>query len=182
MLDQLAQAINATKPPGGMRTKIVGIDGGGGAGKSTLAAKLIAVLPGAVLIHVDDFIPGPDNDNTWWQRLREQVYVPLSCNQPAHYQRFDWPLRRLAEWREVPATGIVIVEGFSALRPEFRSFTAYGIWVDAPPAIRLARGLARGNEDLAQWEKWQISDQAYLETSRPDLAASIIVHSTKAYT
>ena len=181
MLDQLVQAIESAVPPNRMTTKIVAIDGGGGAGKSTLAAALTAQLSSSAVIHVDDFIPGPSNDPSWWLRLRDQVFIPLSLNQPARYQCFDWNTRKLAQWHAIATGGIVIIEGFSALRPEFRPMLAYGIWVEAPAALRLGRGLARGNEDLVQWQKWQISDRAYFDAVRPDKAADVIIDGTKVY-
>ena len=47
-------------------TRWVGIDGFGASGKTTLAARVAAALPGAVVIHDDDFarpeLPGWDRD------------------------------------------------------------------------------------------------------------------------
>ena len=46
--------INFATPPGSMVSKIVAIDGFGGAGKSTLAASVLGERDG-VLLHTDDF-------------------------------------------------------------------------------------------------------------------------------
>jgi cytidylate kinase len=46
--------LRAPRPPD-MRTKIVAIDGCGGAGKSTLAARIAPRLVDAPVIHTDDF-------------------------------------------------------------------------------------------------------------------------------
>ena len=50
----LAESILAL--PGGVR--LVAVDGYGGAGKSTFAARLAAALGGAAVVHTDDFATG----------------------------------------------------------------------------------------------------------------------------
>ncbi|MFL5928725.1 MAG: hypothetical protein ACJ77E_17480 [Gaiellaceae bacterium] len=47
-------AIDSSKAPAGMTTRIVGIDGPGGAGKTTLSERLAAELD-APIVHTDDF-------------------------------------------------------------------------------------------------------------------------------
>ncbi|HEX3198394.1 MAG TPA: hypothetical protein VHR39_12675, partial [Propionibacteriaceae bacterium] len=36
-------------------TRWVGVDGKGATGKTTLAARIAAALPGSVVVHIDDF-------------------------------------------------------------------------------------------------------------------------------
>ena len=103
------------------KTLLLGIDGCGGAGKSTLARALATVVPAATVVEFDDFYRpsgerqarrdrevGGDFD---WRRVREQILVPLADDRPARYQRYDWGDDRLAEWHEVQPGGVVIVEG-----------------------------------------------------------------------
>ena len=52
-LDALTNAISATVP--GSTTKLVAIDGRGGAGKSSLACELADRLDNATVVAVDDF-------------------------------------------------------------------------------------------------------------------------------
>ena len=40
---------------GGNGTSWVGVDGKGASGKTTLAARIAAALPGSVIVHIDDF-------------------------------------------------------------------------------------------------------------------------------
>ncbi|MBW4060958.1 hypothetical protein HJC99_00040 [Candidatus Saccharibacteria bacterium] len=105
----------------------------------------------------------------------------MLAGKAAHYQRYDGATAQLAEWITVPAASTVIIEGFGALRPQFRQYVYYGIWVNTPPKVRLTRGLARGHEDAAQWRLWQQSDQEYLNLNRPDMAASLIIDGTTTY-
>src|SRR6476661_8671860 len=62
--------------PGGVR--LVAVDGYGGAGKSTFAARLAAALGGAAVVHTDDFATGASGVE-WWPRLEREVIVPLSA-------------------------------------------------------------------------------------------------------
>ena len=92
-------------------TLLVGIDGRGGSGKSTLARKLADADPGVTVVEFDDFyLPSGEREsraaagndevggNFDWRRLRAQVLEPLARDEPARYQRYDWPSDALAEW------------------------------------------------------------------------------------
>jgi uridine kinase len=65
-------------------TRLVGIDGAGGAGKTTLAARLSDKI-----VSTDDFIEAPWE---WYDfdRLRRDVIDPLKRGVPARYRRMDW--------------------------------------------------------------------------------------------
>lgn len=176
----LLEGIKKAPEARAMITKIVAIDGGGGAGKSTLAKHLSEWLGGAPIINTDDFASWAEPLN-WWPRLLEQALVPLSHNRPAHYQRYDWQKLELAEWRDVPAGDVIILEGVSALRREFRPYLAYRIWVEVDPALRLQRGMARergiqGEANLERWLKWQAAEEAHFAMDRPQEVADITVN------
>ena len=162
-----------------MPTRIVAIDGCGGAGKSTLARQLATALDGAPIIPTDDFASW-DNQFDWWPRLLEQVIAPLARGDLARYQRFDWKRRELAEWIQLPPKpDTVIIEGVTAIRREFDPYLAYRIWVDSPPAVRLRRGLERDGEAMrSQWDRWMAAEAAYVESHRPIDRADAVVAGT----
>lgn len=54
VLVSIAEAIRQVDAPSGLSVKVVAVDGHGGAGKSTLAAKLSEML-GAETVHTDEF-------------------------------------------------------------------------------------------------------------------------------
>ena len=158
------------------RTTLVGIDGLGGAGKSTLAAELSDALEAASIVVADDFYrpaggdlaPGEAYDAYFdWKRLRDAVLDPLSRNSQARYQRHDWAGDALAEWHEVPPGGVVIVEGVYSTRPKLRPFFGVTVFVETPRAQRLARMLARVYKDTAWVEQWMSAEDWYLEHVRP---------------
>ena len=69
-------------------TRWVGVDGFGAAGKSTLARRIAAALPGSCVIEVDDF--ARDGTPGWDRELfGAQVLAPLLAGRPARYQRWD---------------------------------------------------------------------------------------------
>jgi hypothetical protein len=101
-------------------TRLVAIDGWGGAGKTRLATELAIRLPSASVVHTDDFA-GPHQPGWDWQRFARDVLGPLLRDRSAQFQRYDWDADRLAEWHTVPAGGTVIVEGISSSRLELGS-------------------------------------------------------------
>ena len=180
-LQQLVERINAVPAPAAMTTRVIALDGPGGSGKSTLAGHLSSALGHVPIVHTDDFASW-DTPLEWWPRLLAQVLEPLSVNKPAHYQRYDWETRSLAEWREVPPTAFVILEGVSASRNAFRPFLAYTIWVETPREERLRRGLERdGPEALDLWHAWMADEDAYILREQPMEKVDIIISGTDAY-
>lgn len=171
-------------------TPLVGIDGRGGSGKSTLARELASRLADATVVEFDDFYRpaaeragraargdselGGDFD---WRRLRGQVLEPFLAGGPGRFQRYDWVSDELAEWHDVPAGGVVIVEGNYVTRPELRASYDLRIWVEAPYEVRLSRGLARdGEEARARWvEEWMPEEDRYVAASRPAEHADVLV-------
>ena len=158
-----------------MPVRVTAIDGPGGAGKSSLAARIAAALGNAPVVHTDDFASW-EQPLDWWPRLLEQVLVPLAAGENACYQRYDWSKRRLQEWIEVPRGPYVVIEGISSSRRAFRPYLSFSIWVDTPRATRLARGLDRDGESMRlQWEQWMTDEDRYVELEAPDQHADLIV-------
>ncbi|SMY07826.1 uridine kinase family protein [Flavimaricola marinus] len=176
-LAEIARQIHTSTPPQGMRSRIVAIDGLGGAGKSTLAAALASAVQ-APVIATDDFA-SPDHPLDWDDSLMEQVLTPLAADRPAHYQRYDWHSKALGDWRTVPPGGIILLEGVSSSRARFRPFLSFGIWIDVPQSLRLERGLARDGADaLAQWKVWQAEENDYVAREAPASRADLVLDGT----
>nr|MBA3788149.1 uridine kinase [Actinomycetota bacterium] len=159
-----------------------GIDGRGGAGKSTLARRLEAAERLVTVVEFDDFYrPSSERrlraatgeseigGNFDWRRLREQVLEPLSRDEAACYERYDWARDELAEWHGVPVGGFVIIEGNYSTRQELRALYDFTIWIDAPHELRLQRGLRRGGQDkLERWlTEWIPEEDRYIEAENP---------------
>jgi uridine kinase len=154
----------------------VGVDGPGGAGKSTFAARLERAIDRAVVVEVDDF-SGPNVQEWDWARFRRQVVEPVLAGRAGRYQRWDWDADSPGEWREVPAGSVVVVEGVSATRAEVGVPWTSQVWVDTPRDTRLARALERdGAAMMARWvEHWIPSEEAYIARERPQDRVDLIV-------
>lgn len=175
LLSEIAEAVRAKEPPSGMSTKIVAIDGLGGAGKSTLAELLASELGGAPRIRTDDFASW-DNPLNWWPRVVREVLEPLSRSQVARYRRTNWGNEDREEWEEVAPSEFVILEGVSSSREAFRPFLTYSIWVETPREVRLKRGLDRdGQEARALWEKWMAEEDDYVAREQPRAGADMVL-------
>jgi uridine kinase len=169
----LVDAIRSAARPAGVLTRIVAVDGPGGAGKSSLADWLARQLD-AQVVHTDDFASW-ENPVDWWSDLIEHALEPLAAGKPARYEPTSWG----GEEREqlvIEPGGVVILEGVSASREAFRPYLAYSIWIETPRELRLQRGLERdGVHAQPQWEEWMDAEDRYIETERPAERADIVL-------
>jgi len=167
-LTRIMEAANAKQPPKRMTTRVIAIDGAGGAGKSSLADRLADELGGVPIVHTDDFASWDDPLN-WWPRLVEEVLEPLARGtKTIRYRRSDWDQKQQETWGEVSPSEFVILEGVSASREAFRPFLTYSVWIETPRALRLRRGLERdGHEARAQWEEWMAEEDDYVSREKP---------------
>ena len=151
----------------------VGIGGHGGAGKSTLAAR----VPGAQIVGTDEFWDGAGFELA---RLRAEVFEPLLDGREARFASWDWIERRPGKRRTILPIGMVVVEGVCALHRMFRDDYDVRIWVDAPYEIRLERGVARDGEGArATWiERWMPMEDRYVERDDPVACADLVVDGT----
>lgn len=147
-------------------TRIIGVDGPSGSGKSTLARRLVT-LSGAALVQIDDFVSWDDLSG-WWPRFDQQVLDPLLGGQDAVYQVRDWAGdefgRSLAGWKTVPWAPLIVLDGVTGTRRATVGRLTYAIWVEAPRAARLERGLNRdGHTDIYRdlWSRWMREEDRF---------------------
>ena len=169
-------------------TTLVGIDGRGGAGKSSLAAAIARLDSNVTVIHIDDFYwPLASHDEIGaaidWRRVVEQVLSPLRKDKPARYQRFDWDNARLEEWHDVPPGGIVILDGVYSTRRELAGYLSYRIWVEVPRSVGMERGIARDGQASRSWwvDEWMPDEDRYVGEQRPAEAADAVVNGSTGF-
>lgn len=173
VLEKLVQAIRSSAPPAGIATRIVAIDGLGGAGKTSLAVYLATELD-APVVHTDDFASW-ENPVDWWPQLLEKALVPLARGKAARYMPSSWGGAE-KEPVVVEPVDFVLLEGVTASREAFRPYLTYSIWVEAPRDIRLRRGLDRDGEAAREdWERWMASEDAYVARERPADYADVVL-------
>lgn len=162
-------------------TRLVAIDGPGGAGKSTFAVQLADAAGGAPVIRTDDFASA-DNPINWWPRMLTEVIEPLTRGELASYQRYDWPSENLAEWHTVEPAPIVIIEGVTAGRSEWAALMSFLIWIDTPRNERLRRVVERDwSEALEDSDTWMTEeDDHYARDPTKQRADAVIEFTTTA--
>ncbi len=157
----------AAAPPRLGPVRLVCIDGPAGSGKTTLAAAVGRELVGrgldAAVLHLDDLYDGwAGLEGSLWPRLAAQVLEPLRRGRPGRYQRYDWDAGGFDGWVDVPVPAVLVLEGCGSARRAAAPFVVLTVWVEAPPDLRLARGLARDGEAArAHWERWMADEAAH---------------------
>ncbi|GAA3606245.1 uridine kinase family protein [Microlunatus ginsengisoli] len=163
---------------GGPGTRWVGVDGLGAAGKSTLAARIAAALPGSVLLPIDHFGRAALRD---WDRdlFVAQVVEPLLAGRPGRYRRWDLVADRGLDWVDVPVGVPVVVEGVSSTDVRLPVPWDLRLWVDASEDVRRARIADRDPPELlARWAAdWWPSEQEYVDAQDPRTRADAVVSS-----
>jgi hypothetical protein len=177
-------------PPRCGSVRVLAIDGGAAAGKSTLAAELAAAYsqpPSApasldalprmnpFVLHTDDLIDGWDDQFGYWHRLRTGVLTPLGQGRSGGYQRYDWVTGSFAEFVVVPVGSMLIVEGVSAIAA-CGDALCLGALLRVPRAEREQRWRQRDGALSPTELRWLENEEPYLlslsEASSPSDTAS----------
>jgi uridine kinase len=187
---------------GGLRRPVVvALDGGSGAGKSTIAERLVRLADADVaLVRLDDFyqtvIPeselprGSVEERLGgvldWSRVRSEALVPLRAGRPGRWHAFDF-VRGLGEagtyslkeeLTEVAQAPTVLVEGAYSASPPLRDLIDLAVLVDVPDELRRSRTAARGDDDdfLAEWHGvWDEVEAYYFAHVCPPESFNLVV-------
>ena len=156
---------------------MLAVDGPDGSGKTTAAERLASELGDVPLVHLDDLLEGWTGTlAAVWERLHAQLLEPLASGAPAGYQRFDWATDRFAEW---PDRGVLVVEGVGAAARAVDARLAVRVWVEAPPGLRLRRGMVRGGEaQRANWLRWAEWEHHHFDEDGTRERADVLVDGT----
>lgn len=153
LVDLVLQGLHHSDP-GPEGTRVIGLDGRSGSGKTDLAAALAERVP-ATVVHLDDLYVG-------WRGLAgalpvvcADLLLPLAAGRPGSYRRYDWEAGRRAEVVTVPPADLVVIEGVGALAVDCAARYALRVWLEAPSETRRRRALARDGDIFApHWRKW----------------------------
>lgn len=158
---------------------VVLIDGGSGAGKTSLAARVARAWPltGRVqVVALDSLYPGWDGLDEGAERALDGILRPHGRGLLGAWRRWDWERGEEAETHAVdPALG-VIVEGSGILRPSTARLADVRVWVESGESSRKSRALARDGETYRpHWDRWAAQERRHRERDRPaDLATRIV--------
>jgi uridine kinase len=183
LIADLAARVRAAGPRlGGIR--LVTVDGPAGSGKTTFAGRLAASLaPDAAVVHLEDLYAGWTTTGAV-ARLCAGVLRPLAEGRPGAYRRYDWHATRFrAEDVPVPPVPVLVVEGCGSSPRALDPWTTLRVWVEAPEALRTARGLARDGAHLAgEWRRWQRLEAAGFAAQDTRARADVRIDGTAPWT
>lgn len=165
--------------------RLVCVDGPAGSGKTTLADRLADGLRDEGLavsvVHLDDLYEGWSGLGGVWDRVETQVLGPLGRGAPGRWQRYDWIEGRFAEWHDLPVPDVLVLEGCGSAPRAVDGRAVLSLYVEAPPRVRLRRGLDRDGEAMRpEWLRWQVLEAAQFATERTRERADVVVDGTAA--
>ena len=161
--------------------RVVAVDGGTGAGKSTVAAALDRAFgergASTHVLHTDDLLDGWSDLDGSGRRLAELVLDPLAEGRPAAYPAYDWHASRFADrLRHVGAPDVLILEGVGSARRANRSRLTFTVFVEAPLALRQRRVVARdGAQVAAPLRRWIAEETAHFTAEGTRAAADVVM-------
>ncbi len=188
------------------RTTIIGIDGLGGAGKSTISEALKCFLETencpVTLLHIDDFIHTRairyNDDYAEWEcyyylqwrydYLINEVIQPLKhgeCHKTIELYDKEYDTYILSEIH-IPSGSIVVIEGVFLQREELRDVFDTVAYVHVPEEVRLKRVLKRdgyignaGQIERKYRERYFPAEHYYCRTCQPDSKAAYVISETE---
>jgi uridine kinase len=180
------------------RPIVVALDGGSGAGKSTIAA-MVQRQTGAAHVLLDDFyntsVPEADllklsvRDRLQavfdWERVRRCVLEPLRAGRAGQWYAFDFlaGLRQngayglRSEVTELAPAPIILLEGSYSASPELADLIDLAVLIDVPVQERYRRVAVRDEAAFSeQWHRiWDDVETYYFTHVRPAKSFDLIV-------
>lgn len=186
------------------KTLVIGIDGLGGAGKTTIVNSLKLELSNksynSLILHIDDFIHPKsiryiESKEEWYcyyniqwryDYLIKEIFMPIKegieIDKEIEIYNMDNDAYTL-EQITIPQGSILLLEGIFLQRKEIRKYFDYIIYLDTPKEVRLNRVIDRdkyiGNsEDIkSKYERRYFpAEDKYVEEYCPMGNADLVLH------
>ncbi|HEY3338407.1 MAG TPA: AAA family ATPase [Propionicimonas sp.] len=143
---------------------VVLIDGGAGAGKTTLARQLADhwPTPGVVqVVGLDELYPG-------WGGLAAGARAVPDLIRGTGFRTWDWHRGAPGDWRRLNPAQPLVVEGCGAITAASRALAGLAIWLEVDEAARRHRALARdGAEFASHWDDWAAQEAVHWLSDKP---------------
>lgn len=181
------------------RPMVVALDGGSGAGKTTIAQKLMS-LTEISSVPLDDFYQTVIPESEWphktveqrlngvfdWSRVRSEALEPLRAGRPGRWHAFDFmgglgkegTYRLKKEVTEVAPTPTILVDGAYSASPPLRDLIDLAVLVDVQNKRRHLRTAARGDdtEFMAKWHAiWDAVETHYFQHVCPPESFDLVI-------
>lgn len=125
------------------RPAVLAVDGRSNAGKTTLAARICAAVPGSAVVHTDD-IAWEHSRFGWADLLAGGILVPVRQGRGVSYRPPRWAEHDREGSIDVPAgCPLLVIEGDGAGRREVAHLIDALIWVQSDEREARRRALAR---------------------------------------
>lgn len=148
------------------------IDGRSGSGKTELARGIVAGVPHAQLVRLDDLYPGWGGLEAGSRIAHDEILASAT----PRWRRWDWITGRHAEWHELDPDRPLVIEGCGALSRDNRALATFGIWVALDAETRKRRALDRDGDSYApHWDEWAAQENAFLTRENPAAHADAVV-------
>jgi hypothetical protein len=160
------------------RPRVIAIDGRGGAGKTTLAARLSTVVPNSAIVHTDD-IAWNHAYFDWGAVLVEHILRPVHRGAAVDFRPAPWIAHERPGSIAVPAgADIVWVEGTGVVRDELAPWLDASVWMqgDLDEQERLlVRRDGDSPEQLEHVTNWLSEELPFMLREQPWARATMIV-------
>lgn len=157
---------------------VILIDGGSGAGKTSLAAEVAAAWRRArtdalQVVSLDDVYPG------WHGLAAASAAVPgILADAAPGYRRWNWTTSEPAEWVGVDPDRPILVEGCGALTRTSAPLASCRIWLEADEGVRKHRALDRDQGGFdPYWDLWAAQERAHWSANHPWQLADLLARS-----
>ncbi|MFJ6652518.1 hypothetical protein ACIQLJ_06975 [Microbacterium sp. NPDC091313] len=178
-LDSAVAAVIDAVRAVGAANPVVLVDGRSGAGKTSLAQRLVARWPqrGRVqLVALDALYPGWDGLAEGVEYARQTILVPHARGLIGVWQRWDWTAGERAEAHAVDPSLPLIVEGAGLLTARTAPLGDVRVWLEAPADARKRRALTRdGDAYRPHWERWSAQEDEHIRANAPASSASLVL-------
>lgn len=158
------------------RPAVLALNGRSGAGKSTIAARLVAAVPRAALISTDD-VAWNHSMFDWADHLIADVIEPALRGAAVDYRPPGWVThRRPGSLTVAPNRSLLVVEGVGSSQRAMTDVLDAAAWVQSDFRTARGQGIARdiasgvnGDEaaSIAFWDEWMQSEVPFMEADEP---------------